>query len=76
MVKVYSTDTCMWCTKVKQYQNQQNVDFEDLNVGENINYQEEMIKKSHQSGVPVLDINGTIIIGFNKEAIDNALKIS
>ena len=52
------------------------MDFEDLNVGENINYQEEMIKKSHQSGVPVLDINGTIIIGFNKEAIDNALKIS
>ncbi len=76
MVKVYSTDTCMWCTKVKQYLNQLNVDFEDLNVGENINYQEEMIKKSHQSGVPVLDINGTIIIGFNKEAIDNALKIS
>lgn len=76
MVKVYSTDTCMWCTKVKQYLNQLNVDFEDLNVGENINYQEEMIKKSHQSGVPVLDINGTIIIGFNKEAINNALKIS
>lgn len=76
MVKVYSTDTCMWCTKVKQYLNQLNVDFEDLNVDENINYQEEMIKKSHQSGVPVLDINGTIIIGFNKEAIDNALKIS
>ncbi|MCI5726749.1 MAG: glutathione S-transferase N-terminal domain-containing protein [Clostridium sp.] len=76
MVKVYSTDTCMWCTKVKQYLNQLNVDFEDLNVGENINYQEEMIKKSHQTGVPVLDINGTIIIGFNKEAIDNALKIS
>ncbi|WP_300346541.1 glutaredoxin family protein [Clostridium sp.] len=73
MVKVYSTNSCPWCVKAKQYLKSKNVEFEDLNVQTDMEAREDMLKKSKQMGVPVLDINGTIIIGFDKNAIDTAL---
>ncbi|SFC80524.1 glutaredoxin family protein [Clostridium uliginosum] len=73
MIKVYSTDSCPWCVKVKNYLKSQNVEFEDLNVQDDMIAREEMIKKSNQMGVPVLDINNNIIIGFDKSAILKAL---
>ena len=63
MIKVYTTDSCPWCDKVKTY----------LNVQDDMEAREEMIKKSRQMGVPVLDINDNIIIGFDKPAILKAL---
>ena len=73
MVKVYSTNSCPWCVKAKQYLKSKNVEFEDLNVHTDMVAREDMLKKSKQMGVPVLDINGTIIVGFDKNAIDKAL---
>ena len=73
MVKVYSTNTCPWCDKAKSYLKSKGIEFEELNVKEDMVAREEMIKKSKQMGVPVLDVNGTIIIGFDKPAIDTAL---
>lgn len=73
MVKVYSTNSCPWCVKAKNYLKSINVEFEDLNVSEDMEAREEMIDKSKQMGVPVLDVNGHIIIGFDKTAIDKAL---
>ncbi|CUO86042.1 glutaredoxin family protein [Clostridium sp. NSJ-49] len=73
MVKVYSTNTCPWCDKAKSYLKSKGIEFEELNVQEDMVAREEMIKKSKQMGVPVLDVNGTIIIGFDKPAIDTAL---
>ena len=73
MVKVYSTNSCPWCVKAKSYLSSKGVSFEDLNVQEDMVAREEMVKKSNQMGVPVLDINGTIIIGFDKMSIDEAL---
>lgn len=73
MVKVYSTNSCPWCVKAKQYLKSKNVEFEDLNVQTDMEARESMLKKSKQMGVPVLDINGTIIVGFDKNAIDAAL---
>lgn len=73
MIKVYSTNSCPWCVKAKQYLKSKNVEFEDLNVQTDMEAREDMLKKSKQMGVPVLDINGTIIIGFDKNAIDTAL---
>ena len=73
MVKVYTTDSCPWCVKAKNYLKSKNIAFEELNVAENMMAREEMLKKSKQMGVPVLDINGTVIIGFDKPAIDTAL---
>ena len=73
MIKVYSTDTCPWCDKAKAYLKSKNIAFEEFNVAEDMEAREDMINKSKQMGVPVLDINGTIIIGFDKPAIDNAI---
>lgn len=73
MVKVYTTNTCPWCDKVKNYLKGKDISFEELNVQDDMNAREEMVSKSKQMGVPVLDINGDIIIGFDKNAIETAL---
>lgn len=75
MVKVYSTDTCPWCVKAKQYLKSKNIEYTEVNVGEDMVGREEMVKISGQTGVPVLDINGTAIVGFDKAAIDKALNL-
>ncbi|AOR22375.1 glutaredoxin family protein [Clostridium taeniosporum] len=73
MIKVYTTNSCPWCVKVKNYLKSKNFNFQELNVQEDMIAREEMVKKSKQMGVPVLDINDTIIIGFDKSSIDEAL---
>jgi len=75
-VIVYSTDACPFCVMVKQYLKQKGIDFQEFNVGENQEKAREMIEKSGQQGVPVLDINGEIIIGFDKPKIDKALGLN
>ncbi|NLL29870.1 MAG: glutaredoxin family protein [Clostridiales bacterium] len=75
MVKVYSTSSCPWCVKAKNYLKSINVEFEEFNVQDDMEAREEMVSKSKQMGVPVLDINGKIIVGFDKPAIDDALKL-
>jgi len=72
-VKVYSTATCPWCHKVKEFLDEKKVKYEDIDVGADKKAAEEMVEKSGQMGVPVTDINGTIIVGFDKEAIEKAL---
>ena len=73
-VKVYSTSSCPWCTVAKNYLSQKNVKFEDVDVNRDREAAMEMVRKSGQRGVPVLDINGSIIVGFDQTAIDNALR--
>ena len=73
MVKVYSTNSCPWCVKAKNYLKSVGVAFEEFNVQEDMTARDEMIDKSKQMGVPVLDIDGTVIVGFDKNAIDKAL---
>lgn len=75
-VKIYTTPTCPWCVKAKTYLKSKNVPYEELNVAEDEKAQEVMIEKSGQRGVPVLDINNTIIVGYDVDAIDQALKES
>ncbi|MBM3253841.1 MAG: glutaredoxin family protein [Candidatus Omnitrophica bacterium] len=75
-VKVYSTPTCPYCKMAKQYLRENNVDFEDVDVSSNHEAAREMVEKSGQMGVPVLDIDGQIIIGFDKEEIKRALNLS
>lgn len=74
-VKVYSTPTCPWCHRVKDFLKELKVEFEDINVAEDQKAAEEMVEKSGQRGVPVIDIDGEIIIGFNPDEIKKALKI-
>jgi glutaredoxin-like YruB-family protein len=73
-VIVYSTPTCPWCRTAKEFLKKHNVSFKDYDVSTDEKAREEMIKKSDQIGVPVLDINGTIIVGFDVDKIKEALK--
>jgi glutaredoxin-like YruB-family protein len=72
-VKIYSTPTCPWCIKTKQFLKDNNIPFEDADVSSDEKAAQEMIKKSGQMAVPVLDIEGTIIVGYNIESIKEAL---
>ena len=73
-VKVYSTPTCPWCHKAKDFLKAKGVKFKDINVAEDQKAASEMVKKSGQMGVPVIEINGKIIVGFDQEAIEKAIK--
>lgn len=73
LVKIYSTPTCPWCIRTKQFLKENNIEFEDIDVSTNQAAAEEMVRKSGQMGVPVLDIDGGIIIGLDKEKIKEAL---
>jgi len=72
-VTVYSTPTCPFCIRTKQFLRDSNIAFEDIDVSENPDKVQEMVDKSGQMGVPVLDIDGEIIVGFDKEGIKKAL---
>lgn len=58
----------------KEFLESKSIQFKDIDVGKNSDAAREMIKKSGQMGVPVLDINGKIIVGFDRDAIEGALK--
>lgn len=73
MVKIYSTPTCPYCQLAKQFLKENGIEFEEIDVSADQAAAEEMVNKSGQLGVPVLEINGTIIIGFNKAKILEAL---
>ncbi len=73
-VRLYSTPTCGYCNQLKQYFREQGVPFTEYNVASDLRKADEMVKKSGQMGVPVVDIHGKIIVGFNKAEIDRALK--
>jgi len=74
-VLIYSTSTCPYCIRAKQFLKDNNIIFEDIDVSVDQAAGEEMIRKSGQMGVPVLDIAGEIIVGFDKERIKQALRI-
>ncbi len=72
-VRVYSTPTCPFCIRAKKFLKDNNIDFEDIDVSKDPLKAQEMIKISGQMGVPVLDIGGDIIIGFDREKISQTL---
>ena len=73
-VKVYSTSTCPYCNMAKDFLKEQNIEFENIDVGADQEAAREMVKKSGQMGVPVVEIDGEVIVGFDKVAIVNALR--
>ena len=74
-VTIYSTQFCPWCHKTKEFFKTNKVKFTDIDVGENQKAATEMIKKSGQQGVPVIDIDGKIIVGFDEPELRKALKL-
>ncbi len=73
-ITVYSTQTCPWCVRVKDYLNQKGAAFTDIDVSEDRAGAMEMIRKSGQRGVPVIDVDGTIVIGFDKAKLDSLIQ--
>ena len=74
-VKIYSTPTCHWCAAAKDFFKGHKIAFTEFDVSTDRKAAEEMIKKTGQRGVPVIDVGGKIIIGFDEDEIKSALKI-
>jgi glutaredoxin 3 len=72
-VTVYSTQTCPYCHMAKDFLKDLKVAFKDVDVGADSVAAQEMVDKSGQMGVPVIDVDGKIIVGFDREAIKQAL---
>lgn len=73
-IAIYTTPTCSYCTMAKNYFREKQISFTEYNVAQDLRRADEMVRKSGQMGVPVLDVNGKVIVGFNKPEIENALK--
>ncbi len=72
-VKVYSTPTCPYCKLVKDFLKEKSIAFTDVDVAADPSAANEMVKKSGQMGVPVIEIDSAIIVGWNKAALEEAL---
>ena len=74
-VKVFSTPTCPWCSRAKEFLKENNIQFEDINVAEDHEQAKYMIAKTGQMGVPVIEIDDEFIIGFDEAKIRELLNI-
>ncbi len=72
-VIVYSTPTCPYCKRVKDYLTRKGVSFSDYNVAEDREKAKEMIDKSKQMGVPVIVVDNDVVVGFNQSKLDSLL---
>lgn len=74
-ITIYTTPTCVYCKMTKAFFKENNVEYEEKDVSTDAVAREEMIAKSHQMGVPVIDIGGQILVGFEKEGLSKLLNI-
>ncbi len=72
-IKIYTTPTCVYCQMAKKFFQEHNVKYEEIDVSFDNAKAEEMVQKSGQMAVPVIEINGEIIIGFDKNKISRLL---
>lgn len=75
-VKIYSTPTCVYCKMAKDFFQKNNIVYQEFNVAEDDRARDEMVEKSHQLGVPVIDIEGEILVGFNRSELERVLGLS
>ena len=68
-VKIYSAPSCVYCVTLKKFLEEKGVDFEEIDVSLNDDLAKELVEKSGQMGVPVVEIGEEIVIGFNREKI-------
>jgi glutaredoxin-like YruB-family protein len=74
-IRIFSTPVCPYCVTLKEFLKEKGFNFEDIDVSQNQKALEEMVEKTEQMGVPVVDIEGQFIVGFDKEKISQALNI-
>ena len=75
MVKVYTTPACPYCFTLMEFLKEYNIKFEEIDVSQDEKARDEIIERSGQMGVPIVEINGEIVVGFDKEKITKLLKI-
>lgn len=75
MVTIYTTPTCVYCRMAKEYFKTNNVEYTELNVATDEAARNAMVEKSGQMGVPVIEVDGNIVIGFDQELLADLLKI-
>lgn len=75
-ITIYTTPTCIYCKMTKEFFKSHDVVYTEKDVAGDAAAREEMVKKSGQMGVPVIDIDGEIIVGFDKDRLSELLKIS
>lgn len=73
-VKIYTTPACVYCKMAKEYFKKNNIEYQELDVAEDEKAREKMIQKSHQFGVPVIEIGDQVFVGFNRLEIEKAIK--
>ncbi len=73
-IKIYSTPTCPYCIKAKQYISSKGKSYENIDVSTNQEKAQEMVKLSGQMGVPVIVIDGTVVTGFDQPKLDDLIK--
>jgi len=76
IIKIYSTPTCPFCYVLKNYLKENGFEFEEIDISKETAKREELIKKTGLATLPVVEIDGQLIIGFDKKKIDNLLKIN
>jgi glutaredoxin 3 len=74
-ITIYTTPTCVYCKMSKEFFREHNVSYEEKNVAEDAAARDLMIQKSGQMGVPVIDIDGQIVVGFDKPKLSELLAI-
>lgn len=74
-VKIYSTPTCPFCKRAKEFFKKHKVEYDEFNVAEDEKARDEMIEKSGQMGVPVIEIGKDIIVGFDEKELKKKLNI-
>lgn len=74
-IRLFSTPVCPYCSTLKRFLEEKDIKFEAINVLDDLEAQEEMITKSGQVTVPVLDVNGEFIVGFDRKKIIEKLGI-
>ncbi len=74
-ISIYTTPTCIWCKKTKEFFKAHNVKYNEIDVTKDKKYVDEMIRKSGQMGTPVIEIDGKIVVGFDEPELKRVLKI-
>lgn len=74
-VTIYTTPTCVYCKSAKEFFKEHNVEYEEKDVAADEQAREDMIEKSGQLGVPVIDVKGNIVIGFDEAKLSELLEI-
>jgi len=75
MVKVYTTPTCPYCQTLKEFLKEHKIAFVEIDVAEDEKARDEIIDRTHQIGVPIIEIDDQLVIGFDKRRICQLLNI-